>query len=401
MTIFDCIKCKGRFCGDGKYCPLRAKMDVRKSFQIEAKQDFQGDVPNIFVGRHGYPRINVGFLAVEEYQNHDAPRTWTDEGYGIRDIIDLRSSLINSSFKVDVRGFRNRWLEMGQDIAMASKPAEVEINLSKKPTFKISPSHDVTPHGPNIRIKKVKLVSNLKIPTKVDKVVSDIDLKATEGMSTLAKKGIDEHYLTRLLSTGNLGVKTQRKLVPTRWSITAVDDTLGKEYIKKIKDYGNHMEYSLYFGSHLGNYFMILTFPDVWQYELFETYVGSKQQSTFATDHENYAGRKKYAENTGGGYYATRVAVLEGMLAEKRQGAALTLRFITDEYWAPLGVWVVREASRNSMRSKPITFASKELLLLYVRELIRKKFGYDVDGIFSSSKLLKDLRGQMRLKEFI
>ncbi len=400
MNIFDCIRCKGRFCGDGRTCPLRAKMIVHKGLHLEAKQDFVGDVPNIFVGRHGYPGVNVGFLAVEEDRHHDAPRLWKEQGYGISDIIDLRASLINSSFKADVRGFRNRWLEMGQTIALAAKPAEVEINLSKKPMFKISPSHDVTPHGPNIRITKAELVSNPKIPPKVEKVVSDIDLKAAEGLSALSCRGFDEHYLTRLFSTGNLGVKAQRKLVPTRWSITAVDDTLGRQHIAVIKDFDNHMEYGVHFGSHLGNYFLMMTFPEVWQYELFETYVGAKQQSTFATDYESYAGRKTYAQNTAGGYYAARIAVLEGMLAAKRQGAALTLRFISDEYWAPLGVWVVREAARNSMRSKPITFASKELMLQYARDLVKRKFGYDVDEIFKTSKLLENLRGQMRLKKF-
>lgn len=401
MDIFDCITCKGRFCGEGRTCPLRAKMAVQKGFRIEAKQDFVGDVPTIFVGRYGYPRVNVGFLAVEEDRHHDAPRLWTTHGYSISDIIDLRSSLINSSFTADVRGFRNRWLELGQEIAMAAKPAEVEINLSKKPTFQILPSHDVTPHGPTIRIKKAELVSNLNIPTRVDKVVSDVDLKAAEGVSLLSRKGIDEHYLARLLSAGNLGIKIQRKLVPTRWSITAVDDTLGKHHIQKVKDFGDHIDYSVHIGSHLGNYYVVLMFPDVWQYELFETYVGAKQKRTFATDHEGYAGRKGYAQNTAGGYYAARLAVLEGMLAKRRQGAVLALRFITDEYWAPLGVWVVREAARNSMRTTPVTFASKELMLRYVQELVKKKFGYAVDEIFKTSRVLADLRGQKRLNEFL
>ena len=67
--------------------------------------------------------------------------------------------------------------------------------------------------------------------------------------------GFDENYLSRILSAGTLGVKTQRKLVPTRWSITATDDTIGKELISQVKDCAQG-EYWAWFGGYLGNYFL-------------------------------------------------------------------------------------------------------------------------------------------------
>jgi len=106
----------------------------------------------------------------------------------------------------------------------------------------------------------------------------------------------------------NLGLKNQRKLVPTRWAITAVDDIIAKNLISAIKNY-QKIDYSLYFGSYLGDYYMVLFFPEIWQYELFETYLprSSWNQSQIIqsmTDYEPYKGRKSYAEQTGGGYYA-------------------------------------------------------------------------------------------------
>ena len=92
--------------------------------------------------------------------------------------------------------------------------------------------------------------------------------------------------------------------------------------------------------------------------------------------------------------------VLEKLKSMKRQASVLLLRFITDEYWAPLGVWVVRESVRNTMRSKPITFASKELMLKYVKKLVKKKYNYDITKILNKSILLKRLKSQSKLWDF-
>ena len=178
---------------------------------------------------------------------------------------------------------------------------------------------------------------------------------------------------------------------------TAVDDTLGKDIIKEIKDYNAVSGYQAYFGRHLGNYFLVLLFPEVWSYELFEMLVTSTE---FTTDVEGYNGRASYAEETAGGYYAARIAILERLKHEKRQAFALTLRFITGDYWAPLGVWVVREAVRNAMRQKPIEFSSKELMLEYAKKLAKKKFGYDLSHVLAASVILHEHRTQKRLWEF-
>lgn len=402
----DCLRCKGRFCSNGKYCPILHKINSQRKVNLEAKQDYFGESPNVFVGRFGYPNLNVGFLSVEQYDQHDDPLLWSRSNYGIDKIIDLRTALINSSFKAPVTAVRasaasaNRYLSMGQEIAMAEKPVDLEVSLAKKPAFRLSFSQDVTPHGPQIKLRKAELTENPSIPTKVDKITADSDLKASDALLTLSQKGFDEHYLTKLLSIGTLGVKTERKLVPTRWSITAVDDTLGKQHIQQVKQYEHKTGYLAFFGGHLGNYYLVLFFPDVWSYELFETYVGGKMPARFGTDHEPYAGRKKYADDTAGGYYAARLAVLEKLTDMKRQGSCLCLRFVTDEYWAPLGVWVVREATRKAMQAKPIEFGSKELMLTYARQLVRKKFGYELQNIFGVSKLLHEGRVQRKLESY-
>jgi DNA repair protein NreA len=358
----------------------------------------------VFVGRFGYPDVNVGILSTEQYDHHDEPLLWSKENYDISKIIDLRSSLINSNFKASITSFKDRLLGMSREISMAKEPVDVEVNLSKKPIFSLSFGQDVTPHGPSIALKKARITENPKIPKQIDKAVSDTDLKAGEALSKLYRSEFDEHYLSKLLSTGSLGIKTQRKLVPTRWSITAVDDTLAKQMISEIKDYTTH-ELSVFFGGFLGNYYVAILLPEVWSYELFETYVGKStwhesEDISVMTDHEGYGGRKDYARETAGGYYAARLGVLEYLKRQKRQSTIILLRFITGEYYAPLGVWVVREAVRKTMAGKPLNFDSEELLFRYVRALVKKRFSVDADLLLKKSLLLRRAKTQMKLTSF-
>jgi len=392
------MKCKGkRLCGRS-FCPLQAKYASQKKSNRLLKQDYSGDAPNVFVGEYGYPNVRVGILNTEEDKHHDDVSYWKEKEYGIPKIIDLRTQLINSVFKANVKNFNNRFLELSQEISMSEKPVDVEVNLERKPQFRLSFNQDVKPHGPNVDLRKIELEENVRVPRKVDKVVSDTDFKAQKGIEELYKNGFNEHYLTKLISVGNLGVKMQRRLVPTRRSITAVDDIIAKKIVEEVKSFEHH-GYRAFFGGYLGNYYLILVFDDVFRYELFETVIG--ERISFATDYENYKGRKSYAFNTAGGYYACRLGVLEKLKEMKLQGSVLALRFINPkEYVAPLGVFVCREGTRNSMVSKPISFSSKELMILYAKHFVKKKFGVELDMLLRKSKLLKELKEQKKLVEF-
>ena len=403
-----CLKCKGRgFCGRS-FCPIYAKSQA--IFKVEKmldKSDFSSLSPAPFVGHYGYPNVNVGILSPakldEKPELYDAPQYWAEHNFKIPKIVDLRSSLINSRFKIEVKK-QNKFLDISKEVGMASKPVDVEISVDEKPRFRLKVDSYNAPMGPNAKLKNAQITSNPKISHYVEKVVDDIDLKAKNAILYLNKKDFDENFLTKLLSVGNLGLKKNRKLVPTRWSITATDDMIAKELIAKIKDY-KQADYLAFFGSYLGNYYLILLFPEPWSYELFETYMPKTswnvdENVNYTTDYEPYYGRKTYAENCAGGYYAARLSIAEKLERMKRQSSVLTLRFITGEYAVPLGVWVVREAVRKVMKNRPIEFASKELMLKYAALLIKKKFNYDVNNLLKNSILLRNIKHQTKLNKF-
>lgn len=406
-----CLKCKGKDLACGRsFCPIIAKSQAQfKVSDSISKDDFFGSAPAPFVGRFGYPYVNVGILSPanqpEDVWQYDAPRHWASNDYEIPRIIDFRSALINSRFKSYIKSKSTKLLEISREVGMSAKPVEVEINLKQKPKFRINTDSFLAPMGPNASIEKAKITSNPRIHTKVEKVVSDTDLKSAEAMKYLYRHGFDENFLSKILSVGSLGLKKGRKLVPTRWSITAVDDSIGKDMLDEIRDYPES-DYCSYFGSYLGNYYLILMFPDVWSYELFETYMpkaswNQTEEAQFTTDYEPFYGRKTYAENCAGGYYAARLPIIEKLKQMKRQASVLCLRFITGEYAVPLGVWVCREATRKAVQSKPLFFSDKDLMLKYASALVKKRFGYNIENILNHSVLLREMKHQRKLTSFI
>lgn len=403
--VTPCIHCKGPH--KEVDCPLyRKSLALYRVKELVKSENFAGSAPSPFVGRFGYPNINLGILAPPELSEsvwrYDAPRTWSAENTAIPEIVGFRSSLINSRSNINIRS-SPKLLAIAKEVAMASKPVDIEFHLKKIPSWRLNLDGTMAPMGPAAAVQKADITSNSKIPAKIDKAVSDSGMKAVDAISYLSKHGFDENALTKLLSVGTLGIGANRKLVPTRWSITATDDMLGKLLLKQVRDYSQSSDYKAFFSSYLGNYYLFLSFPDVWHYELFETYVPSwqlKQGPNFASDYEGYDGRSDYAENCVGGYYTARLAALEHLKSIKRQSSILALRFVTQEYSMPLGVWVTREASRKSMASKPITFASKELMLNYAQIFVKKKFGLDVNVLLKQSRILKELSTQKKLSGF-
>jgi DNA repair protein NreA len=391
----------------------QASIGFSKINELDIKDLFSASPPTIFIGsKLKYPEVNVGILSPPEHTDnawlYDSYQTWIKSGFSVKDIVNVRSALINSRFKSDVKAIKNapKLLENAQEIGLSSKDVDIEIKLNKKPKIKSVLDNIHSPVGAGVGLEKVRITENIKIPQQVDKVINDTDLKARFGIKHLYEKGFEETKISQILSVGALGVKKNRILVPTRWSITATDDLIGKEIIKEIKDYSIVNEYYLFTGHYLGNYYFIMLFPEVWSYELYEGYMPgaawspSKDNIYFATDYESYEGRKTYASNTVGGYYAARLPILRYLKDKKRQASVLVVRFETPEYSDPLGVWVVRTAGKKSMDNSPEKFDSKELMLKKVKDLIFKQFRYDVDKLFKKSFLLKRINTQRKLFQY-
>ncbi|MEK6895556.1 MAG: hypothetical protein AABX48_03470 [Nanoarchaeota archaeon] len=367
--------------------------------------------PSIFVGSGlKYPLVNVGILSPlardENAWLYDDAKYWAENNFGIGDVVKLRDSLLNSRFtsKVSDARLNSKFVEIAKEIAMSSRPVDVEIELKSRLRFEKEKDKILTPQGLKAPLKNARITENVKIDQKVDKVVND-EIKAAEGIEFLYKNNFNEYTLSKILSVGVLGLKKDKKLVPTRWSITATDDMISKALLEKVKGYKWIEDYQLFFGEFLGNQYAIMMFPDVWSFELFELYFpGSSWNPTAevkaSTDMETYDGRKEYAFNTAGGYYATRLPIIEYLNSINRQANVIAVRLETPSYWAALGVWVVRESVRKALNNKVMKFSSKEEMLASVAKIAKIKYNFDIGNVLKQSKLLKQVKTQKRLQQW-
>lgn len=398
------------FCSkDPRICPIHSSKFFGNVKEIKEIREFGGiSPPSVFVGsKLKYPSVNIGVLSPPEKIDDawllDDPSYWAKNDFNLNEIISLRQNLINSRETSNAKLLNGSYIELLQEIGMAIKPVDINVELNKSVKLHLDLDNIATARGPSAEIKKINVNENIKVHSKVDKVVSDNDLKAVGALEYLYKGGFNEHQLSQLLSIGVIGLKNNRRLVPTRLSITATDDILGNKLINDIREYREIEKFRVYFDGYLGNFYLIICIPNNFSYELFETYLqGFMKDFNFqsTTDYESYFGRKNYALQTAGGYYSVRLAILEELNKIKRKASVLALRFITPAYTIPLGVFVTREAARKALNSEYREFDSLEDMIKFSRILINTKFKFDINRILKKSKLLNDIRTQKRINNY-
>jgi hypothetical protein len=340
--------------------------DVQQAFDDALQGDslFGSTSPEIFVGRSSYPDVPAGILSPVGNESTAADFAtsgdWYQQGYGIDDVLTRRTGLLNStrSTNVHVHDSWDGFTGVQREVAIARDPVDVEVGLDSKPDLDVSLDDIATPQGPRARARDATLAENPSVPRPVKKTLRDDEWQAEGAMTYLYRRGYDVYDINTILSAGALGRAQNRKLVPTRWSITAVDDTVG-QYLRGGLEHANTVDsVEVWTNEYMGNRYWVVLAPGNWEYELVEMKAPESVWNPraegyyLASAHEGFEGRTGYVEETAGAYYAARVGVLEHLHDRDRQAKALVLREITDDYWAPVGVWQVREGVRHAFEGE-------------------------------------------------
>jgi DNA repair protein NreA len=362
-----CLQCRGAklLCGKPR-CPIIVKAEsIGRSNYSYSNKIAGSSPPSVFVGRMGYPKVSIGPMVPPQYGDTsimDTPELWL--GRPLESIVDYRYSLVRGSARASVEDAADPGgtLQQLQELSMAARPVDSELRLSKAPRKVLTLSEDTQPFGPSAPMERFK-TSNVTVERKIEKPYYDRDLKASEAIFSLYREGIMVTRIQRALSIGMFGEGPRRRLVPTRWSITAVDSTISAKLIESVKGFQTIDEYRVYSYSVYDNQYVAILLPEPWRFEWIEAWFPNTTWNQFTKepyiigDYEEYFGRRAYAK-VGGCYYSTRLAVAESLEAERRQAAAIVLRETYPGYIMPLGVWNVRESIRELMRQEPSKFDS-------------------------------------------
>ena len=227
-------------------------------------------------------------------------------------------------------------------------------------------------------------MSSSSADNRIEKAFYDGDLLADDAVLRLYRDGVLVTRIQRAFSLGMFGEDKRRKLVPTRWSITAVDSNLSLRLMARVRQHPLIDEYRVYKYTYLDNVYVGILTPESWRYEWIEAWFEPELLATsfpdvdmkvdvepsgytsldgyrpvMLGDSEGFRGRKTYAK-PGGCYYSARLAVSEYLDSIGRQAGAIMLREIHPGYIMPVGVWNVRESLRALLKTRFESFDSMD-----------------------------------------
>ncbi len=402
-----CLRCRSAQLLCGKpVCPILLKYRAFEQTlpMVEGTVLEGSSPPGVFVGRFGYPKVALGPLLSPQHGSTellDTPEEWV--GRSVADVVSFRTGLVRGTTRVRVTDAERAvpMLEEVQLLGIASESVESEATFRRPPRGHLALSDSTPPFGPSAPIERVRLDVR-RVDPHLDRLASDTDANARLAVGELYDRGVRVSRIQRAFSVGILGRRGRRRLVPTRWSITAVDDLLSKQNLERVRYLPELSETLVYRLTALDNRWLVAFLPGAYRYESIEAWYPNTlwnpntTQIVMVGDHEGHDGRTTYA-SIGGCYYAARLATSEQLLALGRQAGVVVLREVHPGEILPLGVWNVREHVRAALRSAP----ERVVDLSELEERIRRTFAIPLERWKASSAVLHEARTQRRLDEWV
>lgn len=400
-----CVLCRGgprRLCGL-EYCPVLVRTLSTYTLTKVSDSLSSSSPPSVFVSWVGYPQVTVAAGLPPEVGDtsiYDLPERWLD--LQLDDVLRFRLTLVRGGRRLRVADVGNSFVDTVREIAMSSKPVDVEAMFEGSVRPRVLLDENMPPMGPLAPVKRLYLGSNPYVSRHVEKVYQDPDLKAVEAVLYLYRSSTPVSTITRVFSVGSLGERGQRKLVPTRWAITAVDSIISDALVRGLVDKPSINELRLYTLSRSGNLFIAILLPTRWMFEWMEAWFPGSTWNMFGSsvavegDWELTSRRSEYP-SIGGCYYASRLATAEYLSSVGRQAGVVLYREIYPGFNVPIGVWFVREMVRSLFKQPYTTYSSLRELLEGLRGLTK----VPVETIISRSRILSLLTRNRRLGDVL
>jgi len=402
-----CLRCRSAQLLCGKpVCPILVKYRAfERTLPMVPGVDLDGtSPPGLFVGRFGYPKVSVGPLLSPEHGSTellDTPEQWV--GRSVAEVVSFRTGLVRGTTPIRVTDAERSIpiLEELQLLGIAAETVDSEAHFRRPPRGHLSLSDSTPPFGPSAPIEKMHLDVR-RVDPNLDRLTSDVHANARVAVEELYHRGVRVSRIQRAFSIGTLGRRGRRRLVPTRWSITAVDDLLSKMNLERIRTLPELSELLLYRFTALDNRWVVALLPGAYRYESIEAWYPNTlwnpnpTQIVMIGDHEGFGGRTTYA-SIGGCYYAARLATSEALLRLGRQAGVVVLREVHPGEILPLGVWNVREHVRAALTGPPEKVASLSKLVAQIGET----FAIPLPRWLTASALFHEARTQRRLDDWL
>ena len=358
---------------------------------LKPSKELEGYASQAIVGEKNYPTPQIHNIQSPNEENSFF-KTSDVVKKDYSQIIKLKArNVLAHTNSIHIKKTKQKVIGEINDIYKARKAVDFTSKFDKELTFNkpiINSMSGIL--GTKNELLRLELNQNAPTSKQIEKYIQE-DVKSKESLIELYERKVPESQIINLLSLGNFGIQTNRKIVPTRWTITAYDKTIEEHLCKQVKECRIMSNYQLFYYSDKGNTFLIILAPDAYSFENIEFMPNGWQ----AVDYVKYDNKLKYKEpNTAGGFYATKVAILEYLRSIKKQASIVCIRLI-DNYEIPLGVVFVRESVREAMKKRIDKTSTMEEMKMHILKNHTQFYKE-----FTSSMTLRELRVQKKLNDF-
>lgn len=361
---------------------------IQKDFK--PTKETQGFGGYAIIGEKNYPNLQTYNISNEEklssYKN-----TAQNVKQNYDNIIKQKAkNIFGTTREQHIKQTTSKINEELQNIYKSKKEVEFTTHYSKELQFnKISMNSTHGIMGSNNQVNKINANQNTSTSKQIEKF-ADNEEKAKNAIISLYEREVNEHQIINLLALGTFGLQSNKKLVPTRWAITAYDQTLEKHLHQKIIKYNPLNSYEIYHHKDKGNEFIIILFPEPFQAQVTEKFEGGLEEDYVS--HNNKLQTKE--PMCSGGYYATKLPVFEQLNQRKKQSAYISIRIIKD-YELPLGVVFVRESVRTALKNQIFKTSNKQEMLKFLFENYKNHF-----ELYLKSKFKKEIEQTKTLNKY-
>lgn len=373
----------------------KTKLDFYKQIKqyqqtLKPTKEIEGIGSAPIVGEKNYPLLKIHNVSTED-KNNSFFKSGNIVKQEYTEIFKTKAkNILGSTQESHIRKTTQRINEEIIDIYKSKKEIEFNSTFQNELKFdKILTNKVSGIMGSKNELESLEATQNTQTSKQIEKY-SEGDTKAREAIINLYKQGKNEHQIIHLLALGVFGIQINKKLVPSRWAITAYDQTIEKHLHKEIIKYNSINKFEVYYYKNKSDTHVNILLPDSYHGEHFEDWEGQIKPDYFNNNNKLSTSEP----NNAGGYFATKIALHEHLQKRKKQAAAIMIRVIRN-YDVPLGVVFVRECVRESFKNKIFeTTDFKEL-----QEFVKRKFPIHYPHLINS-KVLLEQRKQKKLNQF-
>lgn len=371
-------------------------MNIELDYKNNRRNLYGFTPPSIFVGSSNYPIVKMGPVittTIKDIELKGNIEKWSKINYNT--LLHLRSSMIRCYGYNKIYETETKFASDLQEILLYESYSALNLNIDQyersiliNDNFNKNENPDMQ-FGYTLPIERLYKLSPVRNRTnnRIEKVFYDTDLDSKSAIIDLYFNNVLIDKIQSIFSMGMTGKKNNRRIIPTKWSITATDKIISDHLINRIKVNRSVDKISMYKYEHYNNYYCIIITPsETWSMEYFEIWInGEKKYDKIISDFENER-EKKTIPNTAGAFFAVRLSVAEFLHKIKKIGSVVIFRLIYPLYNIPLGVWQVRQGVRYAFADQ-IDKKGKQNEL----ECSLEEIDNFIPGSLSLNKLLHDL----------